>query len=156
MALAKGLGGGFPVGACLATAAVGDVMVFGTHGSTFGGNPLAMSVAETVLDMLLQPGLLAEVEHKAAILHESLGRLVNDYPQLIESVHGLGLMVGLKCVISNADLLQKLRHNRLLVGKSGGNMIRLLPPLNISEADLQRGIDLLEQSLRELQLSKTA
>ena len=154
MALAKGLGGGFPVGACLSTAAVGEQMVFGTHGSTFGGNPLAMSVANAVLDLLLEPTLLPEVRRKADILHTALKKLTADYPEVIQSVHGLGLMVGVKCVITNTDLMQKLRDSRLLVGKSGANMIRLLPPLNISEADLNRGLGLMEQSLRELQVAK--
>ena len=150
MALAKGLGGGFPVGACLATAEVGDVMVFGSHGSTFGGNPLAMAVADAVLDLLLQPDLLPDVRQRADTLRSALDGFCAQYPEIIKSVHGLGLMIGVKCAVgvSNADLMQALRDNQLLVGKSGDNMIRLLPPLNISEADLQRGITLFEQTLQ--------
>ncbi|MGI9250907.1 MAG: aspartate aminotransferase family protein [Pseudohongiellaceae bacterium] len=151
MALAKGLGGGFPVGACLTSAEVGDKMVFGTHGSTFGGNPLAMSVGNAVLDLLLEPELLPAVNRKAALLHSALEKLVAQYPAVIESVCSLGLMIGIKCAVNNADLLQKLRDNKLLVGKAGSNMIRLLPPLNISEDDLKRGLKIFEQSLQEFE-----
>lgn len=150
MALAKGLGGGFPVGACLTSAAVGDTMIVGSHGSTFGGNPLAMAVANGVLDLLLEPGLLDEVNSKGRRLRKQLEVLVKDYPKTLESVHGQGLMVGLKCRANNADLMQALRQRRLLVATAGNNMLRLLPPLNISNRDLDRGVDLIAATVADV------
>ena len=149
MALAKGLGGGFPVGACLTTAKVGNAMVFGSHGSTFGGGPLAMAVGNAVMDLLLEPGFLAEVARKGELLQSELNKLTKEFPQLIESVHGLGLMIGLKCVIPNTDLLTKLRDHHMVVGKSGSNMIRLLPPVNISDEHIHKGISILRTALSE-------
>jgi len=150
MALAKGLGGGFPVGACLTTAAVGAAMVVGTHGSTFGGNPLATAVGNGVMDLLLEPGLLDEVSAKGESLRHKIERLIEQTPGVIESVHGQGLMMGLQCKVANTDLFTSLQNNKLLVATAGGNMIRLLPPLNISNDDLQRGVDIIAQSMAEL------
>jgi acetylornithine/N-succinyldiaminopimelate aminotransferase len=150
MALAKGLGGGFPLGVCLTTGEVGRHMVFGTHGSTFGGNPLAMAVGNAVLDLLLEPDMLDEVSRKADYLQSGLRRLVDKYPRIIASVHGLGLMIGVKCVVANGDLLLKLREHKLIAGKAGANMIRLLPPLNVSDEHLRRALAIIETALREL------
>jgi acetylornithine/N-succinyldiaminopimelate aminotransferase len=150
VALAKGLGGGFPVGACLATNAVADAMVVGTHGSTFGGGPLAMAVGNAVVDLLEDPALLPAVQRKGEWLQQSLRDLIDKFPRHIESVHGLGLMIGLKCVIPNTDLLVKLREQGLIVGKSGANMIRLLPPINVSDEDLQRAVSLIESALSKI------
>lgn len=150
MALAKGLGGGFPIGACLTTAKVGEAMVFGSHGSTFGGNPLAMAVGNAVMDLLLEPNLLSEVARKGQYLQSELTRLTEAYPSVVESVHGLGLMIGVKCKVLNTDLLVKLREHRMIVGKSGSNMIRLLPPINMSDEDLAKGIEIITTALEEL------
>ncbi|MFK7863090.1 MAG: aspartate aminotransferase family protein [Pseudohongiellaceae bacterium] len=147
MALAKGLGGGFPIGACLTTGKVAEAMVFGSHGSTFGGNPLAMAVGNAVMDLLLEPGLLDDVARKGEYLQSELTRLTEKYPDVIESVHGLGLMIGLKCVIPNTDLLVKLRELHMIVGKSGSNMIRLLPPVNMSDEHLAKGIEIIEAAI---------
>ena len=147
MALAKGLGGGFPIGVCLATKAVADPMIVGTHGSTFGGNPLAATVGNAVLDLLLEKNLLDEVKAKGQYLQQALEGLVAKHPEKIISVHGLGLMLGLKCVVPCADLLVALRENQLLVGKSGSNMIRLLPPLNISREHIEKAISILDETL---------
>ena len=151
MALAKGLGGGFPVGACLTTAAIGETMVVGSHGSTFGGNPLAMAVANAVMDLVLAPGLLEEVARKAEYLFAQLQQLVARFPALIKSVHGMGLMIGLKCEIPNTELLGELRNRHLIVGKAGDNMIRLLPPLNVSDDDLAKSTHILAETLQDLQ-----
>jgi acetylornithine/N-succinyldiaminopimelate aminotransferase len=149
MALAKGLGGGFPVGACLTTAKVGNAMVVGSHGSTFGGGPMAMAVGNAIMDLLLETGLLEEVTRKGELLQSELRKLTKEFPQLVESVHGLGLMIGLKCVIPNSDLLVKLRDHHMVVGKSGSNMIRLLPPVNISDEHIHKGISILRTALSE-------
>lgn len=148
MALAKGLGGGFPIGACLTTGKVAEAMVFGSHGSTFGGNPLAMAVGNAVMDLLLEPNLLDEVTRKGDYLKTELTRLTEEYPDIIESVHGLGLMIGLKCVVTNTDLLVKLREHHMLVGKSGSNMIRLLPPVNMSDEHLAKGVEKIEAAVK--------
>jgi acetylornithine/N-succinyldiaminopimelate aminotransferase len=150
MALAKGLGGGFPIGACLTTAKVGNSMVFGSHGSTFGGNPLAMAVGNAVMDLLLEPNLLIEVSRKGEFLQSELTRLTQEFPDVVESVHGLGLMIGLKCVVPNTDVLVKLREHHMIVGKSGSNMIRLLPPVNMSDEDIAKGIKIITSVLQEL------
>ena len=147
MALAKGLGGGFPIGVCLTTQAVGESMVVGSHGSTFGGNPLAATVGNAVLDLVLEDGLLDSVKAKGQILSQCIEDLIAKHSDKIESVHGLGLMMGIKCKIPNTDLLVQLRENKLLIGKSGSNMIRLLPPLNISQEHIEQAISILDAVL---------
>ena len=150
MALAKGLGGGFPVGACVTTAAVADVMVVGTHGSTFGGNPLATAVGNGVLDLLLEPGLLDEVAAKGEHLRNKIKGLIKTTPGVIESVHGKGLMIGLKCQVANTDMFKALQQQKLLVATAGDNMIRLLPPLNISTEHLHAGVDKIAAAMTAL------
>ncbi|MCY4356140.1 MAG: aspartate aminotransferase family protein [Gammaproteobacteria bacterium] len=150
LAAAKGLGGGFPLGACLATESVGKHMVVGTHGSTFGGNPLAMAVGNAVLDLLLEPGLLDEVSRKGAELRTALENLVTAHPSVLERVTGMGLMIGVKCVVPNVDLMAALRTNRLLVGRAGDNMIRLLPPLNVSDAHLEQALNTITDTIEKL------
>jgi len=151
MALAKGIGGGFPIGMCLSTKAVAEAMVVGTHGSTFGGNPLAASVGNAVLDLILEDGLLGSVKAKGEFFREAVESLIEKYPDAIESVHGQGLMIGIKCKIPNTDLLVKLRDLNLLVGKSGANMIRLLPPLNVSKEHLEQAIATIDTALADWQ-----
>jgi acetylornithine/N-succinyldiaminopimelate aminotransferase len=141
MALAKGLGGGFPMGACLATSRVSDHMVMGTHGTTYGGNPLAVAVANKVLDLILEPKLLPSVRAKGEHLRSQLTAICAEYPEVFKEVTGRGLMVGLVCGPANTEVLASLRSHGILVGKAGGNMIRLLPPMNISQAHLDKAID---------------
>ena len=151
MSLAKGLGGGFPLGACLTTEAVGKHMVVGTHGSTFGGNPLAMAVGNAILDLALEPKLLEEINRKGELIRERIRQMQSDVPDVIESVTGLGLMIGVKCVMPNTDVLASLRENHLLVGTAGDNMIRLLPPLNVSDEDVERALKILSDTFQQLQ-----
>lgn len=141
-ALAKGLGGGFPVGACLATEEVGRLMGVGAHGSTFGGNPLAMAVANAALDLLLEPGLLDEVAHKGERLRAGLAGLAARHGELIGPVTGVGLMIGVGCAAPNAELMAALRGRGLLVGRSGGNAVRLLPPLNVADEEIDQALDI--------------
>jgi len=134
---AKGIGGGFPIGICLVTAKVGQHMVVGTHGSTFGGNPLAAAVANAVLDIVSEPDFLQAVHAKGVYLSAKLSQLANDYPAVFGEVSGMGLMVGIKVTPPNVDLLVALREqHRVLVVKCGGNSLRFLPPLTISESEL--------------------
>lgn len=150
MSLAKGLGGGFPIGACLTTEEVGKHMIVGTHGSTFGGNPLAMAVGNAILDLVLEPQLLADIECKGARLKQGLEELITRFPTLISATFGLGLMIGVKCEIPNADMLVALRNAHLLVGRAGDNMIRLLPPMNVSDEHIEKALSIIENTLESL------
>jgi len=150
MGIAKGLGGGFPVGACLATAQAVRGMTAGSHGSTFGGNPLAMAVAETVLDIMTEPGFLAQVERMGKLLRHRVEATCAGFPHVVEQVRGLGLMLGLKARIPNTELVEKLRANGLLTVGAGDNVIRLLPPLTIGEAEVDEAIAILSRTFSEV------
>jgi acetylornithine/N-succinyldiaminopimelate aminotransferase len=145
LATAKGLGGGFPIGACLATEAAAVGMTAGSHGSTFGGNPLAMAVGNAVLDVLLEDGFLDHVVTIAARLREGLEALAARHPRVIEEVRGQGLMLGLKAAVPNTELGQRLREAGLLTVGAADNVVRLLPPLIIGEAEVDEALQILEQ-----------
>ncbi|MBC7950521.1 MAG: aspartate aminotransferase family protein [Rhodospirillaceae bacterium] len=150
MPVAKGLGGGFPVGACLATAKAAKGLSAGAHGSTFGGNPLAMAAAGAVLDVMLEPGFLEEAAHWAEILHGKLDDLAGRFPRIIQEVRGVGMMIGLKAGIPNTELQAKLLANGLLTIGAGDNVVRLLPPLIIREAEIEEALDILTRTLSEV------
>lgn len=137
MAIAKGIGGGFPVGACMATEEVALAMVLGTHGSTFGGNPLAMAIGNAVLDVVLEDHFMDEVNDKSILFRQHLAELVDTYPDLLEEVRGAGLLLGLKAKALNLDLIAAMRDQGLLTVGAGDNVIRILPPLIISEDDIR-------------------
>lgn len=136
VALAKGLGGGFPLGACLATREAAKGMTLGAHGSTFGGNPLATAVGGAVLDVVLAEGFMARVARLGALLRQRLAELEDRYPSLIEEIRGEGLMFGLKMRIPNGDFAAAARAEGLLTVLAGDNVVRLLPPLIIDESDV--------------------
>ncbi len=136
MASAKGLGGGFPVGACLTTEAVGQAMTPGSHGSTFGGNPLAMAVGNAVLDVVLAPGFLEGVAQMGLRLKQRLAGLADEHSDVIAEVRGQGLMIGLKCKVENLQLLAELRDRGMLSVQAGDNVVRLLPPLIVGEDEI--------------------
>ena len=136
MAIAKGIGGGFPVGAFMATEEAAKGMVAGTHGSTFGGNPLAMAVANAVLDVVLEPGFLEEVQAKALRFKQGLARIKDEHPDVVEEVRGSGLLIGLRVKPVAGDVLKACLAEKLLTVTAGDNVIRLLPPLNVTEAEL--------------------
>ncbi len=144
MASAKGLGGGFPVGACLVTEAVGSAMTAGTHGSTFGGNPLAMAVGNAVLDVVLEDGFLENVAQMGLRLKQRLAALKDEHGEVIEDVRGQGLMLGLKCKVPNTALLEALRAEKLLTVQAGDNVVRLLPPLIIGETEIDLAAEKLD------------
>jgi len=141
MAIAKALGGGFPIGACLATGEAAKGMTAGTHGSTFGGNPLAMAAANAVLDVVLEDGFLKHSRDMAAIFRQKLALLVDKHPGVLEELRGTGLMVGLKCRAANGDLVDALADENLLAVAAGENVVRFLPPLNIAEAVINDAIE---------------
>ncbi|MFQ5773998.1 MAG: aspartate aminotransferase family protein [Kiloniellaceae bacterium] len=145
MALAKGLGGGFPIGAMLATEAAAAGMTAGTHGSTFGGNPLAMAVGNAVLDVLLGEGFLEAVERKAGVLSQRLEALVARHPKVLAEVRGAGLLLGLRCVVPNAEMAARLREAGLLTAPAAENVVRLLPPLVIEDAQIEEAAAILER-----------
>jgi len=147
MATAKGLGGGFPVGACLATTKAATGMVAGTHGSTFGGNPLAMAVGNAVLDVLLEPGFLDKVAATGKAFHAKLKELAKKHPAVFSEVRGLALMAGLKCAegVSNTDMVNKLREAGLLTIGAGDNVVRMAPPLIIGESHVAEAIAILDK-----------
>ena len=136
MAIAKGLGGGFPVGAFLATDEAAAGMAAGSHGSTFGGNPLAMAVGNAVLDVVLDEDFLASVRHKALLLKQRLAEITERHGAVIEEVRGEGLLVGLKCKIPSTKLIEALFAENVLSIGAGDNVVRLLPPLIVSEAEI--------------------
>jgi acetylornithine/N-succinyldiaminopimelate aminotransferase len=144
MAVAKGLGGGFPIGAILATEKAASGMTAGSHGSTFGGNPLAMAVGNAVLDVILAEGFLDEVERIGRLLWGELAGLTERHPKVFEEVRGAGLMLGVKCRVPNTELLGKLRDGGLLAATAAENVLRLLPPLTIGEAEVAEAVRIIE------------
>jgi acetylornithine/N-succinyldiaminopimelate aminotransferase len=136
MMVAKGLGGGFPVGACLATEKVGVVMGPGAHGSTFGGNTLAMAIGNAVLDIMLAPGFLENVETQAKALRAGLDAVAARHPKVLSGVRGAGLILGLQCVVPNTELVDRLRQHKLLAVGAGDNVVRLVPPLIIGATEI--------------------
>ena len=150
MGIAKGLGGGFPVGACLATEHAARGMTAGSHGSTFGGNPLAMAVAETVLEVMAEPGFLAHVVATGRLLRQRVEAACAGFPHVVEEVRGLGLMLGLKARIPNTELGARLRANGLLTVGAGDNVVRLLPPLIIGEREIDEAVGILSHTFSEV------
>jgi acetylornithine/N-succinyldiaminopimelate aminotransferase len=146
LALAKGLGGGFPVGACLATAAAGKGMVAGTHGSTFGGNPLAMAAGNAVLDVVLAPGFLDRVKQTALLFKQRLAEMKDRHPTIIEEVRGEGLLLGVRTAVPNTLVVEALRAEKLLAVAAGDNVVRMLPPLIISDDDTREAIARLDRA----------
>jgi acetylornithine/N-succinyldiaminopimelate aminotransferase len=154
MALAKGIAGGFPMGACLATGKAASGMSVGSHASTFGGNPLAVAAANAVLDVVLAPDFLPRVRETALLLKQSLARLVDEYADLIAGVAGEGLMIGLVCRVPNAELVKAALDEKLILIAGGNNGARLLPPLIIGEAEIREAMDKLERAFRALRVDK--
>ena len=149
MAVAKALGNGFPIGACLAREDVAAAMVPGSHGTTFGGNPLATAVANAVLDVVLADGFLDTVQKNAALLAERLTALAGN-KSVYTGVRGRGMMLGLECVVPNMELLGALRENKVLALPADSNVLRMLPALNIGEAEIDEACNALERALAQV------
>ena len=148
MALAKGLGGGFPIGACLATKEAAKGMTPGTHGSTFGGNLLAMAAANAVLDVMLADGFLDHVNAMANLFKQGLASIIDRFPDVVESIRGVGLLTGLKCVVKNTEVIAAMRDEKLLGVGAGNNVIRLLPPLTVTEDEIRDGLHRIEKAVQ--------
>lgn len=150
MAIAKGIGGGFPMGACLATERAAAGMVAGSHGSTFGGNPLAMAVGNAVLDVVLAPGFLEHVNKIANYLRQQLSGVVDRNRSVIEDVRGMGLLLGIKCKVPNNELIDALRERGLLTVGAGDNVVRILPPMIASEEHVREAVGILNDACQAL------
>lgn len=150
MPLAKALGGGFPIGACLATADAAAGMTPGSHGSTFGGNPLAIAAANAVLDVMLKPGFFERVKKMSLLLKQKLASVIDRHGDIISEVRGEGLLIGVKAVVPAADLVTALRGQKLLTVGAGDNVVRFLPPLIVSEAEIEESVAMLERACAAL------
>ncbi|RXF72871.1 aspartate aminotransferase family protein [Hansschlegelia zhihuaiae] len=147
MAIAKGIGGGFPMGACLATREAADGMTAGVHGSTFGGNPLAMAVGNAVLDVVLAPGFLEHVRRMGLLLKQKLAGVADGHSDVVAEVRGEGLLTGLRCKVPNTEVVAALRDAKLLTVGAGDNVVRLIPPLIVTEAELDEAMERLDRGL---------
>ena len=151
MMVAKGIGGGFPLGAVLATEKAAKGMTAGTHGSTYGGNPLGCAVGARVVEIITDPAFLSEVNRKAALFRQGLEGLVAAHPKVFEAVRGQGLMLGLKCVAANTDVVKAGYGQHLLTVAASDNVIRLLPALNIPDADIAEALKRLDATATALE-----
>jgi acetylornithine/N-succinyldiaminopimelate aminotransferase len=156
MALAKALGGGFPVGAFLVTKEAGKGMTPGTHGSTFGGNPLAMAAGNATLDVMLEEGFLDRVKRIGLLFKQRLAEIKDRYPGIIAEVRGEGLLLGLRCVVPNGQLVDALRDEHLLAVAAGDNVVRLVPPLIVSEAEVGDAMGMLDRACARLTQTQKA
>jgi len=154
MSLAKALGGGFPIGACLATERAAAGMVPGTHGSTFGGNPLAIASANAVLDVMLKPGFFEHVQKMSLLLKQKLASVVDRFPSVLSDVRGEGLLVGVKAVVPSGDLVNALRAEKLLTVGAGDNVVRFLAPLIVNETEIEHSVQCLERACAALSAAK--
>tara|TARA_Y100000590_G_scaffold390066_1_gene465583 strand:- start:2516 stop:3682 length:1167 start_codon:yes stop_codon:yes gene_type:complete len=143
--IAKGIGGGFPIGAVLMTKKVASGMIPGTHGSTFGGNPLAMSVGNAVLDQIFKKGFLKNVQKNSKYFYQELNKIKNDYPKLIKEVRGIGLLIGLQLFKDQTKFIQKLLTYNMLTIKAAENVIRILPPLNVKKKEIDLALKIIRK-----------
>jgi acetylornithine/N-succinyldiaminopimelate aminotransferase len=149
MAVAKALGNGFPIGACLATEKAAVGMVAGTHGSTFGGNPMAVACGNAVLDVMLDPSFFDRVQRTSRLLWNKLEALVGAYPKLFAELRGSGLLLGIRCHVTAGDFVGKLRAEGLLCLTAGDNVLRILPPLTVDEREIEEGLGIIDKVARE-------
>ena len=150
LATAKGMGGGFPIGACLVTDKVSKGMKFGSHGSTFGGNPLACSVAKRVIEIISEKKFLNDLNQKATFFVNKLEMIKNTYNHLINEIRGRGFLLGIKIKINNSIFIEKLRNNGLLSVGANENIIRILPPLNVTNKDLKIALKIIEKTCMDI------
>ena len=156
MTLAKGIGGGFPFGACLATTEAAKGMTAGTHGSTFAGNPLAMAAGNAVLDVVLAPGFLDKVRRTALLLKQRLAELKDRHAGVIEEVRGEGLLIGMRAAVPTAQLVDALRAEKMLTVAAGENVVRLLPPLIVSDAEIDQAVDMIDRACTRIERAQAA
>ena len=148
--IAKGIGGGFPLGACLVTKKVSVGMTPGTHGSTFGGNPLAMSVGNAVLDVIFGQDFLKNVKQKGKYFDQGLNKMKDKYPKIISEIRGAGLIKGLKMLVDNTEFIKKLMNHKMLAIKAEENVTRLFPPLIVNNQELDEAIEKIDKVCQEM------
>tara|TARA_B100001123_G_C15232885_1_gene995884 strand:+ start:19 stop:1182 length:1164 start_codon:yes stop_codon:yes gene_type:complete len=148
--IAKGIGGGFPLGACLVTKKVSIGMTPGSHGSTFGGNPLAMAVGNAVLDIIFEKDFLNNVKKKGEYFDQELNKIKEKYPKIIGEIRGIGLIKGMKMMVNNVEFIKKLINHKMLTIKAEENVIRLFPPLTVTNKELDEGISKIEKVCKEM------
>ena len=151
MGIAKAIGGGFPLGACLATTQAAKGMTAGTHGSTFGANPLAMAVGNAVLDVVLAPGFLDKVRRSAILLRQRLAEIKDRHPDVVRDLRGEGLLLGLVAACPNDELVAAMRAEKLLAVAAGDNVVRMLPPLTIEEPEIADAIDRIDRAAKRIE-----
>ena len=150
--VAKGIGGGFPIGAVLMNKKVAAGMTFGSHGSTFGGNPLAMSVGNAVLDIIFKKGFLEKVQKNSKYFHSQLHKLQGEFPQIIKEVRGVGLLIGIQLFKDQTNFIKKLMDNKMLTIRASENVVRILPPLTCKKRRIRPGYYNFEESVQNLQM----
>ena len=143
--IAKGIGGGFPIGAVLMNKKVASGMTAGTHGSTFGGNPLAMAVGNTVLDIISKKSFLQNIKKNSKYFHDHLNKIKEKFPKIIKEVRGRGFLIGLQLHKDQTNFIKKLMQNRLLTIRAGENVIRILPPLNVKKSELDEALKIINE-----------
>ena len=148
MSLAKGIAGGVPMGAILAREQVARHLTPGTHGTTFGGNPLACAAANAVLDVVLAPGFLDALDRRARVLWQGAGNIAAEFPAVFEDVRGAGLLIGLKCVVPNSEVQAAFMAEGLLSVMAGDNVVRLAPPLIVDEAEIAEALAMMHRGAR--------
>ncbi len=148
--IAKGIGGGFPIGAVLMTKKVSKGMTPGSHGSTFGGNPLAMSIGNAVLDQIFKKGFLKNVNKNSGFFIRGLKKIKKDYPKIIKEIRGVGLLLGLQLFTDQTEFIKKLTKNNLLTIRAGENVIRILPPLNVKKQEINLALKIIRKVCKEI------
>ncbi|MBV9429071.1 MAG: aspartate aminotransferase family protein, partial [Bradyrhizobiaceae bacterium] len=156
MTLAKGIGGGFPFGACLATTEAAKGMTPGTHGSTFAGNQLAMAAGNAVLDVVLAPGFLDKVRRTSLLLKQRLAEIKDRHAGVIEEVRGEGMLIGMRAAVPNGQLVDALRAEKLLTVAAGENVVRLLPPLIVGEEEIDQAVDMIDRACTRIERAQAA
>ena len=147
--IAKGIGGGFPLGAVLMNKKVASTLTAGSHGSTFGGNPLAMSVGNAVMDLIFKKGFLKNVQKISKYFMVELKKIKEDYPEIIKEVRGIGLLLGLQLHGDQTKFIKELEKNKLLTIKAGENVIRILPPLNVRKQEIDLAIKIIRNTCNQ-------
>ncbi len=148
--IAKGIGGGFPIGAVLMTKKVAKGMIPGSHGSTFGGNPLAMSVGNAVLDQIFKKGFLSNIRKLSNYFHSELNKIQKQFPKIIKEVRGVGYLIGLQLFFDQTKFIQKLMDNKLLTIRAAENVVRILPPLNVKKKEIDQAIQIVKKVCRDI------
>ena len=148
--IAKGIGGGFPLGACLVNKKAAKGMTLGTHGSTFGGNPLAMAIGNSVLDILFEKDFFKKVKQKEDYFDSELNKIKNKYPKIISEVRGEGLMKGIKVLVDNIKFIKNLMNHKMLTVKAEENVIRLFPPLTVENKEIDEAIKKIQKVCEEM------